>query len=304
MKRIITAILAAGVAAAMAPGCERDRTTYSDAEYVMFADTVSVHMVPDDADYCFPVKIASTVACDYDRTLGVEVIDKGSKAIEGVHYRLQSNTVTIPAGKLAAEVLVHGCYDKLEPADTLNFNLRLVMPEQLKWDFYGTDTNVKMVKSCPFVLDEYTGWCVVTSLFLNSYPGVENTSLQRLIRTEKHPTEENTVILKNWLFTGYDVTMRFDPSDPANPKVTMDEDQVVANEMLVFGVIRGDNKILVQSSPVYTSYYSSCEHFVSLWASFYVEKLGTPVGSVGTFYNVMEWVSDEEADRLQHEDGM
>ena len=296
--------MAAGVVAAFAPGCDQEHTVYSDAEYVMFADTMSVNLVPDDEDYYFPVKVATTVACDYDRTLGVEILDKGSKAIEGVHYRLRSNTITIPAGKLSTEVLVHGYFDKIEVGDTLTCNLQLVLPEQLKWDFYGNSTNVKMVKSCSFDLDEYTGWCVVTSLFLRSYPGVENSSFQRLIRTKKHPTEENTVILKNWLFTGYDVTLRFDPSDPANPTVSMDADQVISDEMSVFGIIRGDNKILVQSSPVYVSYYSACEHFVALWGNFYVENLGAPVGTIGTFYNIMEWVSDEEADRLQRENGM
>ena len=43
---------------------------------------------------------------------------------------------------------------------------------------------------------------MVTSTFLNSYPGVENKSIQRLIRTEKHPTEENMIILHDWLFSG------------------------------------------------------------------------------------------------------
>ena len=38
--------------------------------------------------------------------------------------------------------------------------------------------------------------------------GVENKSIQRLIRTEKHPTEENMIILHDWLFSGYDVTIR------------------------------------------------------------------------------------------------
>jgi hypothetical protein len=28
------------------------------------------------------------------------------------------------------------------------------------------------------------------------------------------------------------------------------------------------------------------------------------VGTVGDFYNVFEWVSDEEAERLQREEGM
>lgn len=304
MKRIITLLLTAGLAAALATGCDRERTLYAGAEYVMFADTVSVNMVPDDEEYYFPVKIAATTACDYDRHFGVEIVDKGSKAIEGLHYRLRSNTVTIPAGKLATEVEVHGCYAELEAGDTLNFNLQLVMPEQLKWDLYGDRTNVKMVKSCPFVREDFTGWCVVTSLFLYSYPGVENTSFQRLIRTEAHPTRENAVILKNWLFTGYDVELDFDPTDMANPTATMPADQVISDETSVFGRINGDNKILVESSQVQASIFNACQHFAALWNRFYVNDLGVPVGTVGNFYTLLEWISDEEADRLRKEEGM
>jgi hypothetical protein len=36
----------------------------------------------------------------------------------------------------------------------------------------------------------------------------------------------------------------------------------------------------------------------------YVEKLGVPVGTVGHFYNIMEWVTEEEAMRLKKEEGM
>ncbi|MCM1150733.1 MAG: DUF4984 domain-containing protein [Alistipes sp.] len=302
MKRIITVLLTTGLLAALA-ACDRERTTYSDAEYVMFADTMSVNMVLQDQEY-FAVTVASTTACDYDRNFGVEVLDERSKAIEGVHYRLKSNTITIPAGRRTADVLVHGCYDELEAGDTLGFALRLVMPEQLKWELYGDRTHVKMVKSCPFAIDDYTGWCMVTSAFLQSFPGVENTSIQRLVRTERHPTEENAIVIRNWLFTGYDVTLRFDASDPAEPKVLMDEDQVLSDEESVFGKINGDNKILATTSPAYLSYFSSCENFVSLWIHVYVKNLGTPVGTVGNYLNILEWVSDEEAERLQKEEGM
>ena len=32
--------------------------------------------------------------------------------------------------------------------------------------------------------------------------------------------------------------------------------------------------------------------------------MGTMVGTVGSYYNIMEWISDEEADRLEREEGM
>ena len=118
MKRIITFIFATGLCAFLATGCQEEYTTYSDAEYVMFSDSVSLNMVLENQDY-FTVPVASTTACDYDRTFGVEIVDQGSTAIEGVHYRLASNTVTIPAGKRTADVQVHGYYDRIEPSDTL-----------------------------------------------------------------------------------------------------------------------------------------------------------------------------------------
>lgn len=303
MKHIITVLFAAGLVAALASGCDRQYTTYSDAEYVMFADTMSVNMVLQDQEY-FTVPVASTTACDYDRNFGVEIIDKNSKAIEGLHYRLQSNTITIPAGNRATEVRVYPAYGMFESGDTLNFSLRLVMPQQLKWDLYGDTTHVKMVKSCPFQLDDFTGWCLVTSMFLNSYPGVENQSIQRLVRVTKDPSKEHTVILHNWLFTGYDVTLTFDPSDPANPIVSMDPDQVLSDTDSVFGQPHGDGKILVSSSPANISYFNACDRFVSLWIWAYVEDLGTMYGSIGTFYNILEWISDEEAELLQRENGM
>lgn len=172
MKRIITVLFATGLLAALATGCKEEYKTYSDAEYVLFADTLATYAVLQDQDY-FSVPVSSTVACDYDRTFGVEIIDQGSNAVEGKHYRLLSNTITIKAGSRKADVQVRGLYDNIEDTDSLGFILKLVMPEQLKWDLYHDRTKVVMQKSCPYDINEFTGWCVVTSTFLNSYPGVE-----------------------------------------------------------------------------------------------------------------------------------
>ena len=284
--------------------CDEEYVTYTDAEYVMFAQEQSENLVLADAEY-FTVPVASTVACDYDRTFGVEVVDKGSNAIEGKHYRLLSNSVTIPAGKLAADVKVAGIYDNIEATDSLGFVLKLVMPKQLKWDLYqGSDqTKVVMYKGCPFDRNNFTGWCILTSLLLRDYPG-DNTAYQRLIRTEAHPSEENTVILRSCFYDGYDITITFHPENLANPLVTMDKDQVLSDEASVFGQILGDNHILTTHSSYYPSYFNSCQRFVELWNEVYVEDLGEMIGTVGHFYNILEWISDEEAERLQRENGM
>ena len=301
MKKILQNSLLALCAVAGFVACDVQDITYSGPEYVMFADSISTNMILADA-HSFAVPVASTVACDYDRTFGVEVVDSGSNAIEGLHYRLESNSVTIPAGEQVANVNVIGLYDNIEPTDSLGFVLRLVMPEQLKWDLYeqNNTTKVVMSKSCPFDVNNFSGWCVVTSLLLNSYPG-DNTSYQRLIHTEVHPTEENTVILHDCFYNGYDLTITFDPSDPANPLVTMDDAQLLSDEASVFGQILGDNHILTTHSPYYPSYFNSCQRFVELWNVVYVENLGEMIGTVGHFYSILEWVSDEEAERLRGE---
>ncbi len=304
MKGLFKISFAALMAMAAFTACKEEYTTYSDAEYVMFADSASVNMVLADQDW-FKVPVVATTKTDYDRTFGVEVIDKGSNAIENYHYRLKSNTITIPAGELVANVEVHGIYDNIEPADSLGFTLKLVLPDAVKWDgLYNDETKVTMYKSCPFSIEEFTGWCVFTSLFLNDFPGAENRSYQRLVWTETHPEKENTIIAKNLFFTGYDVSLTFDPADPAEPLVSLEKGQVISDEMSVFGIAYGDNKIRVRDSQNAVSSFNACQRFITLWILAYVEDLGNIYGNVVEFINVMEWVSEEEADRLEREDGL
>lgn len=281
--------------------CKEQYTTYSDAEYVMFADSLSTNMV-EKSNSRFSVPIASTVARDYDRTFGVEVVDAGSNAVEGKHYRIVSNTVTIPAGKTSANVEVEGIYDNIGATDSLGFRLRLVMNSALKWDLYKDSdmTKVVMYKSCPYDRNNFTGYAVLSSLLLRDYPG-ENTSYQKVVYTEAHPTEPDMIIIRDAFYNGYDITLTFDGTDPAEPRITMDSDQVLSDEASVFGQILGDNHILGDDSPIYASYYNSCQRFAVLWLHVYVEKLGEPIGTVGHFYNILEWISDEEAERLKRE---
>lgn len=281
--------------------CKEQYTKYSDAEYVMFADSISTNMVQKEQSR-FTVAVSSTVARSYDRTFGVEVVDAGSNAIEGKHYRLLTSSVTIPAGKLAADVEVEGIYDNIEATDSLGFKLRLVMPEQLKWSLYPNSdcTKVTMYKSCPFDRNTFTGYAVLSSLLLRDYPG-DNVSFQRLVYTEAHPTEEDMIIVRSAFYDGYDITLTLHSEDAAEPRITMDKDQVLSDEASVFGQILGDNHILGDDSPYYTSYFNTCQRFAVLWLRVYVENLGTTIGTVGNYYNVIEWISDEEADRLKRE---
>ena len=301
MKRILIILPAIVLMMLSLVSCHEEYTTYKDAEYIMFADTLSSNVITVD-DELFSVTVASTVACDYDRTLGVEVVDKGSNAIEGRHYSLLSNKVVIPAGKLTAEIQLRGHYNNIEDTDSLGVVLRLIAPESVKWNLYKEWTTHKATfyKACPWDVNNFTGWCVLSSMLLYSSPGT-NTADQQLGKVDLHPTLENHVILRSPFYEGYDVTIGFDPSDPAEPKVTMDADQVVGSEGAVFGTFYGDDKILAKESPYNTSYFNSCQKFAVLWTYVYVENIGVSVGGVGDFYNILEWVSEAEANRIMRE---
>lgn len=298
MKQILKYITLAALASVSLAGCKEHYVTYDDAEYVMFADTMATYPVQKDVEY-FSIPVVSTVTREYDRTFGVEIIDKGNNAIENFHYSLKSNTITIKAGETRADVLVHGYYDNIEDTDSLGFQLRLVMNENLVMPMYGKEAKAVLMKSCPFDINNFTGYCVLTSMFLYQY--AITGSYQRLVYTEKHPTEDNMIICRNWMADGYDVTMTFHPEDVMNPFVSMEGDQVASDEGSFFGTAHGDDRILVRSSALYDSIFYPCGNYLYIWTEMYVENLGVPVGTVGHFYNIMEWVSDEEAERLKKE---
>ena len=276
--------------------CSGERNIYSGEEYVMFADTLKTYPVMNDVEW-FSVPVVSTVTRDYDRTFGVEIIDSESNATETLHYTLRSNTVTIKAGETRADVMVHGIYDNIGPSDSLGFTLSLVMPESLVMPGMGRKARVVLMKSCPFEIEGFTGWCVLSSTFLQTYNPTR--SYQRLVRTEKHPQKDNTIICRNWMKEGYDVEIVFSTEDPMSPLVTVPEDQVMSDEG--FGMAHGDDRILVKTSPLAESFFYPCGNYLYLWTQMYVRNLTEEIGTVGNFYTVMEWVSDEEAARLARE---
>ena len=309
MKRILNILLAVAAVAGVV-SCHEQYTSYEGNEYLMFADTLSTNMVLADGKP-FQVGVSSTVTRNYDRTYAVEIIDKGSNAIEGYHYRLGSNTITIPAGESSTAVEVYGNYENIEPADSLGFTLQLVMPEALKWNLYpeSNRTKVVMFKSCPFDINEWGGteqeprYCLLTSLLLYSYPG-PNTSYQRLVRCYKHKTLENTIVMDDLFYDGYDLRLTFNTKNPSEPLLEVEADQVIGDEFMVFGIQHGDGKILVQTSPASgstVSTFNSCQKYAQLWTRIYVKDFSTMIGYVGDFYNILEWVSKAEAEEMMRD---
>ncbi len=272
-------------------GCEEERTVYNGPQYIMFADTLTVLGVENNEEY-FDIRIAATKAVEKDYTLAVEVID--SSAVEGVHYTIESNTVTIKAGQLATSVRIRANYESLAIGeDPVAFKLRLITDENMQWKLYGKaglETKVMLQKICTFDVNAFSGYAMVTSTFLYDYVG----SYNRLIKTEVDTTKENTVILRDYLYDGYDVKVRFTTDDMLNPLIEMD-DQPMASTGEAFGTIYGDGMLHIYQPSSMVSYYSSCEKFILQYMTVWVPGMEAGYNTVGTFINAVEWISDDEA---------
>ena len=295
MKQIFKYIAMSFVAAIALNACQERYVTYEGAEYVMFADTLAVYPVMEGADL-FSIPVVSTVKRDYDRTFGVQVNDKLSNAIERKHYSLESNTITIKAGETRTDVKVRGHYQNIGEADSLGFALQLVMKDELVMPLYGKQTKAVIMKTGKFDRSKFTGYCVLSSMFLQSYS--QTGEYNRLIFTEPHPTLSNTVICRNWIKDGYDVELTFNDDDPLMPIVTMTR-TVAGDQGSSFGTSYGQwgDKLYVRSSNLAQSIFYPLGGYLYIWTEFSVDEYGI----VGDFYNVMQWVTDEEAERIMRE---
>ena len=295
MKQIFKFIAISFAAAMALSACQERYVTYEGDEYVMFADTLAVYPVMEGAEQ-FSIPVVSTVVRDYDRTFGVEVIDKLSNAIERKHYSLESNTITIKAGETRADVKVRGHYENIGEADSLGFALQLVMKDELVMPLYGKQTKAVIMKTGKFDRSKFTGYCVLSSMFLQNYS--QNGGYNRLVYTEPHPTLDNTIICRNWLKDGYDVELTFNDEDPLMPVVTMAR-TVAGDQGSFFGTSYGQwgDKLYVRSSNLAQSIFYPLGGYLYIWTEFSVDEYGI----VGDFYNVMQWVTDEEAERIMRE---
>ncbi|MBQ8335940.1 MAG: DUF4984 domain-containing protein [Bacteroidaceae bacterium] len=295
-KNILTLLLASTVATLWLAGCKPEYTTYTGPNYILFSDTLYEMAVVDDVSY-HNIPIVATQACDYDRTVGVEVIDAGSNAVEGKHYSIESNSVTIKAGELAGNLRVKGYHSNISVYDSLGIKLQLIVPEDAVWDLYGTTANVLVNKACKFDINAFAGYCLVRSTFINSYM---TTTDKILARSEVCPDEENTIIIRDYFFKGYDIKIKFDTSDIKNPLIYMEE-QRFASTADAFGTLYGDGYINAYHPTAYTSYYSSCEKFIFQYMTLYVPGMDAASNTIGTFVNAVEWISDDEAEKLMRE---
>ena len=299
MKKLLIGCMAAVAALIAFSGCDQDKVVYSGPNYLMFSDTLYTYAV-QETNEIFNVPVSATVPADYDRTFGVEVIDKESNAVEGKHYKILSNTVTIKAGEMSTDVKVQGLYKNIGITDSLGFALRLVIPDTEQWSLYKNEAKVVMQKSCPFDIKNFKGYCKVTSSYLSSDYYPKKVDL-RLVTSDIVEGKENTIVVHDLYFDGYDMEIKFNRKDVLEPLVEMEE-QICGSTGEAFNTIHGDGKLRLNQPTAYTSFYSTNENFILQYVTMSVNnKDGSYYGTVGTFVNVLEWISEAEAEKLKEQ---
>lgn len=273
-------------------GCEAERTTYDGPNYIMFsAERHDLGIL--DSEEWFEIPISATRTADHDRNVGVEIIAARSSAIYGKHYTIESTTVTIPAGELTAMLRIKGYPEAISVTDNLGITLNLVVEQEDVWDEYGTETEVYLHKCCPLDMNAFTGYAVLTSTWTMQYMNVESL----LVKTRLDETMPNTIVVEDMYYEGYDIRITFKNDNRLEPFIEMPEAQVAGTTGEAFGTIYGNGKLMMMQPADSGSYYSPCEGFLLQYVTMYVENVGT----VGTYANVLEWISDEEAERILRE---
>lgn len=287
-KSILLAAAVAGLG--FLASCNNDAIVYEGPSYIMFSDSAMVFPVTQDSAV-YTVTVCATRKSESDRTYGIEVLQSESNAIDGYHYTLSSNTITIPAGELTGSIDVEGIYSNIEPEDSLNIRLKLVsLDDQVIWNLYGDEANVLLRKACPFNISDYSGYAVLTSGLLYQINPYDTP--KRLITTEAG--EGNTILLKDLFSDGYDVTVTVDTDDPFEPEVSIEEGDQIGDAPSFLGTVYGDNAVRVSDVTGYSSYVQPCYNKIILYTLVYVNN-GSSRGYVGAFYNELQWISEAEA---------
>ena len=274
--------------------CDQKEYVYSNNEYIMFSDTLNVFPVTNESGVTFDIDVASTLACDYDRTFGVYVVDKGSNAIENVHYKLKSNNVTIKAGETAAKVEIEGFYDNIEVGDSIGFNLGIIIPDNVEWDLYKTTTSVLLAKSCPFNIEDWTsteggvnedGEPFGNFILYCTFPFGTDDITKRLI--EGYKIDDNRIRFKDMLVLNHDIIMTFNDDNLLVPSIKV-LSQSAFPEF-------NNGMVTLATHPAKMSIYSNCDKFMACSLLANVEGYG----SFGSYDYIFEWIDEDAANEIR-----
>ena len=296
-RQLYTTILAALI---LCVACHKEEPQRTGDSHIMFtAESHAFGVVTSDEWFEIPISVSRSV--EHNRTIGVEVVAAESSAIEGRDFEVESHTLTIKGGSSGTALRIRGIAEAFDHNSTKEITLRLVLDEESISNSESIETKVVLRHCCPFDISNFEGYAVLTSTWCMQYMNSDS----RLVRT--HVEDGNVVVIEDMLYEGYDIRIKVNSDDRLNPIAALCGVQVLGSTGEAFGTIYGDGKLLIceasdyESTSAdlsgYLSFYSLCENFMMLYTVMYVEG----VGEVGLFGNIIEWISDDEAERIMRE---
>lgn len=284
MKNVVSKIILVLISVLFV-SCNETRIIYDGKPYIAFSDTL--YIVPATSDgMSTEIPVASLSACDYDRTYFIESLAGESNAVEGYHYNIDSHTITIPAGETVVHMKVTPVYENIEDLDSLGFSLRLVSEYDDVFNEEKSLAKVRLKKVCPFVPENFVGYCRVYSNFLNIYTG----DILRDITCVLDENDENVFIFKDFYDDGYDLRVRVDNSDILNPVLELPEDQCIADIRHFMQKPHGSNEMMATEIAGTVNDIDFCKKMANLYLYYYVED----IGYIGGFQNIIRWLDEGE----------
>lgn len=288
MKKILNLLLALPVIAILGTSCQSDDVTYSGKEYVMFSD--STYQMPVlEKDTVFSVPVTATTTVDYDRHYSVEIINEKSTAIRGHHFDFveNSNNVTIKAGERVGNVRIKGNYDNVGRKDSIVLSLRIIEPEEQKWDLYGNVSRIDFVKCPSFSMDKFRVDDGGNLLMYASFPFGDQLKTY-LVKNTK--VDNHTIMLTDMFGTANAGPLRvlFDDSNPLDLLIRVPEQPAFRESN--YGTV------WARSVDQYPSYFNTFDNFFVLYLEIYAPQ----VGSFGVYQYVFRCISKEEAKDVEN----
>lgn len=273
--------------------CKSEQPPHESPNYITFTEKTMTIGVVDNEEW-FEIPITATHKMSEDCNIGVEVIASESSAVEDLHFVIESHTLKIKAGKQATSLRIKGIADAITPNIPLEVKLRLIVDDENMSNRNSSVISIQLQRCCPFDINNFEGYAVLTSTWSMQYMNTDS----HLVHTHVDENEEGVIVIEDMFYEDYDIRVRLYDNDRLTPIAMLCGTQVVGSTGEAFGTIYGNGKLMIGSAPTeYISYYSTCENFLLLYSEMFVEEVGT----VGYFGHILEWISDDEAERIMRE---